>query len=785
MTIDDQTYEKLGLLYLGGELTNDGTTPAARPYLLPSRDLVTHGVIVGMTGSGKTGLGAVLLEEAAIDGIPAIVIDPKGDLGNLLLTFPSLSPESFAPWVPADDDAAAVAERTKKGLAEWNQAPARIGLFERSVERAIYTPGSSAGRKLSIMGGFDRPASVDDGDDEATRARAVSLTSSLLSLAGMDVDPVVSAEHVLVSTVLLHLWNASPKTDLGQLLGHIQNPPFARLGLLETDSVAPPALRQSIAMRLNTAFASPALQGFLQGEPLDVEKLLYTAEGKPRLSVITLAHLDDNLRMFFVTILLNELLSWTRRQPGTSSLRALLYMDEVAGYLPPVKAPPSKAPIMTLLKQARAYGVGCVLATQNPVDVDYKALANAGVWYLGRLQTERDKARVLEGLEGNASATGAPFDKAAVDAALSSLPKRAFYAHNVHSKTATTFTTRYALSYLRGPLMPAEIKRLNAASTTTVMMAAVNIVPPPRPSSSSSSSSASLSSSSSVAPPVPGSVEVRFEGEGVLTPWLWARTSNHYVHAKSGTDTWMTRWLLVPFVDDNPAFDAAVTETEVTWANTKTPSSSTSYAALPPACARDKSWESWGKTVVATVVRAQPLVLLQSIATDVTSKAGESKSAFIQRVAQKARELRDDEVATLTTKWAPKIARAQLAVKKAEEKADALGSKRTAQTVSTGVDIGMSVLGALFGTRRSVTTAAGRAVKSASKHATSGGALDAAKEAVDDATEALAAVQAEAQAAIAEAQAAISSGAAQVTELTIAAKKTDVTVEALGLLWRA
>lgn len=781
MTVD---YEKLGLLYLGGELSADGTPPASKPYLLPSKDLVTHGVIVGMTGSGKTGLGAVLLEEAAIDGIPAIVIDPKGDLGNLLLTFPSLSPEAFAPWVPVDDNAAAVAVRTRDGLAQWNQEPARIGLFENAVERAIYTPGSSAGRKLSIMGSFDRPTDDDAIDaDETRRARAVSLTSSLLSLAGLDVDPVQSPEHVLVSSVLLHLWSVSPKTDLGQLLAHIQNPPFARIGMLETDSVAPPAMRQSIAMRLNTAFASPALQGFLDGEPLDIEKLLYNVDGKPRMSIITLAHLSDELRMFFVTILLNELLSWTRRQPGTSSLRALLYMDEVAGYLPPVKAPPSKAPIMTLLKQARAYGVGCVLATQNPVDVDYKALANAGVWYLGRLQTERDKARVLEGLEGNASATGGVFNKDAVDAALSSLPKRAFYAHNVHAKSSTTFTTRYALSYLRGPLTPQEVRKLNNASTPTTMMAAVNITPPAKASASASSSSSSLSATSS-APPVPSMVQVRFAGTGTLSPWLWAKTSLHYVHNKSGTDTWQTRYLLVPFVDDNPDFDAAVSESEPVWLTTATAPSSSSFAPLPPACARDKSWESWRKTVITSVVKSQPLVLLSSAVTEVTSKPGESKSAFIQRVAQRARELRDDEVTTLTTKWAPKIARAQAALKKAEEKVDALGSKRTAQTVSTGVDIGMSVLGALFGTRRSVASAAGRAVKSVSKQATSGGALDAAKAAVDDATEALVAVEAEAQAAVAEAQQKISSGAAQVEEVSIAAKKTEVTVEVVGLLWR-
>ena len=342
-------YEQLGHFYLGGEAS--AAQPSSSPYLLKSRDLCTHAVIVGMTGSGKTGLGAVLLEEAAIDGIPAIVIDPKGDLTNLALTFPDLDAASFAPWVPAGEDAAVVAERWKQGLGEWHQAPARVGAFASSVERTIYTPGSRAGRPLSIMQSFKAPQTDSAFDaDEVRRGRAVSLASSLLSLAGVDGDPVTSPEHVLVSSVLLHLWNASPTVELGDLLAHVQNPPFARLGLMATDSVAPPAMRQSLAMRLNTAFASPAMQGFLDGDALDIQSMLYSPEGKPRLAIVTLSHLSDELRMFFVTLLLNELLTWTRTQAGTSSLRALLYMDEVAGYLPPVAQPPSKQPLMTLMK---------------------------------------------------------------------------------------------------------------------------------------------------------------------------------------------------------------------------------------------------------------------------------------------------------------------------------------------------------------------------------------------------------------------------------------------------
>jgi len=775
-------YEQLGLLYLGGHVDNDGTSPASRPTLVESKHLTTHAVIVGMTGSGKTGLGAVLLEEAALDGIPAIVIDPKGDLGNLLLTFPSLDPSAIAPWVPPDDTADAVANRMRAGLAEWRQDPARIGAFEGAVERAIYTPGSKAGRGLSILQGFDAPGDDDSIDaDEARRARAVALTSSLLGLAGIEGDPVQSPEHVLVSSVLLHLWQQNPHLDLGALLANIQNPPFAKLGLMAVDTVVPPADRQQIAMRLNTALSSPALQGFLEGEPLDVERLLYTAEGKPRLAIITLAHLSDELRMFFITLLLNEVLAWTRRQPGTTSLRALLYMDEVAGYLPPVKVPPSKAPIMTLLKQARAFGVGCVLATQNPVDVDYKALSNAGIWFLGRLQTERDKARVLEGLEGNASATGSAFNKATVDAALSSLPKRSFYLHNVHAKAPQVFQTRFALSYLRGPLTPTELVRLRSS-------APVPASPPTATSSKSAatpSSSPSPSASSSSPPPLPAGVPVRFVGVGgEHHPYLWAKTTVQYKHAKSGVDVWQTRHLLVRFVDEVPAFDTvAEASDEGSWTAQPPSSSSSSFAPLPPLAARDKTWAAWTKNVAAAVVADLPLVLQTSPATGVVSKPGEARGPFIQRVAQRARELRDLEVEKLKKSWDAKIVKAQSALDRAEQKAATLDQRRSAQTMGATVDVGISVLGALFGSRRSVATAAGKAAKSASRHMASGEGIDAANAAVDAAQAALTQVQTDAEAAFEGVHERIVKGAAVLEELRIPAKKVDVTVETCGLLW--
>src|SRR5690606_12942136 len=215
-----------------------------------------------------------------------------------------------------------------------------------------------------------------------------------------------------------------------------------RVGVVDLDTFFPAKDRLALGMKLNNLLASPSFASWLAGEPLDVQRLLYTADGKPRLSILSIAHLSESERMFFVTILLNEVVAWMRTQPGTGSLRAIVYMDEVFGYFPPTANPPSKRPMLTLMKQARAYGVGCVLATQNPVDLDYKGLSNAGTWFLGRLQTERDKLRVLEGLEGASAAAGASFNRQQMEALLASLGNRVFLMNNVHEDQPVLFQDR-------------------------------------------------------------------------------------------------------------------------------------------------------------------------------------------------------------------------------------------------------------------------------------------------------------------------------------------------------
>ncbi len=465
-------FEKLGVFYLGRPYDVAARKPKDGLVLYESKDLVTHAVCVGMTGSGKTGLCLALLEEAALDHIPAIIIDPKGDLGNLLLTFPDLRPADFLPWINEDDArrqglssedyARQQAELWQKGLAAWGEDGARIRRLRESADLAIYTPGSNAGLPLSILKSFDAPPAQIRDDAEALREQVGVTATSLLGLLGIDADPIRSREHILISTILEGAWREGRDLDIADLIHSVQKPPVTRVGVLELEAFFPAADRFELATALNNLLASPGFAAWMEGEPLDPAALLHTPEGKPRLSIISIAHLGDAERMFFVTLLLNQVTGWMRRQSGTTSLRAILYMDEIFGFFPPVANPPSKQPLLTLLKQARAYGLGVVLATQNPVDLDYKGLSNAGTWFLGRLQTERDKARVLEGLEGAVTGAGQRFDRNDMDRILSGLGTRIFLMHNVHEDAPETFESRWAMSYLRGPLTREQISRLMA-----------------------------------------------------------------------------------------------------------------------------------------------------------------------------------------------------------------------------------------------------------------------------------------------------------------------------------
>lgn len=447
-----------GDLYLGRDINSE------EPVIYEADNLTTHGVIVGMTGSGKTGLGIDLIEEALLNGISCLVIDPKGDMGNLALVFPNLDKEDFEPWTDeataakegktVAEMAAATAKLWKSGLENHGIDADRMRELEQAADVTIYTPGSAAGVGLNVLGSMKAPGLDWSTEGEVIRDEISSFVSSLLVLAGIESDAVSGREHILLSTIIEHFWKEGRDLDLATLVGQTPRPPFRKLGVFDLDTFFPENERMDLALRLNGLLASPSFASWLEGRPLDIEKMI--GGDRPKAAIVYMSHLSDDERQFLVTLILGKTVTWIRSQPGTSELRTLIYMDEVFGFAPPTKEPPSKTPILTILKQARAHGVGMVLSTQNPVDLDYKAMSNAGTWMIGRLQTENDKKRILEGL---ASATG-EIDIDLLDKQISNLDKRQFVLHSTKSSAPRLFGTRWAMSYLAGPLTRDQVTRL-------------------------------------------------------------------------------------------------------------------------------------------------------------------------------------------------------------------------------------------------------------------------------------------------------------------------------------
>lgn len=458
-----------GEFYLGRAFDPAKAQTTEKAQLYDPADLTTHGVVVGMTGSGKTGLCIGLLEEAALNGIPSLMIDPKGDITNALLHFPDLLPQDFRPWVNPDqarqegkslDQAAAdTAKLWREGLAQWEIQPDRIMALKQSAEFAVYTPGSDAGIPVSILASFEAPDLPWEENREMLREKISGTVTAILGLVGLqDIDPVRSREHILLSNIFENSWKEGKDLDLGELIMQAQNPPFEKLGVFDVNTFFPEKDRFGLAMSLNSILAAPSFQTWIEGQPLNIQDLLYARDGRPRHSVFYIAHLSEAERMFFVTLLFSAVESWMRAQSGTTSLRSIVYFDEIFGYMPPIGNPPAKQPMLRMLKQARAFGVGLVLVTQNPVDIDYKALSNAGTWFIGKLQTDQDKQRLLDGLEGAMSGS---LDRKAYDRLISSLGKRVFLLHNVHAKGGQLFQTRWAMNYLAGPLTRSQIPALN------------------------------------------------------------------------------------------------------------------------------------------------------------------------------------------------------------------------------------------------------------------------------------------------------------------------------------
>ena len=784
-------YEKLGVFYLGREY--DPATNALRDDLVlyDSQDLTTHAVCVGMTGSGKTGLCLSLLEEAAIDGVPAICIDPKGDLGNLLLTFPNLAPADFEPWVDAGearrkglsvpDLAAKTAETWKKGLAEWSQDAARIGRLRAAADVAIYTPGAETGLPLSVLRSFAPPPAAVLADAGALRDRVTSMVSGLLSLLGLEADPIGSREHILLANLVEAAWRQGTALDVPALIQAVQKPPFDKLGAFDLETFFPAKDRLKLAMQLNNLIASPGFATWMTGEPLDAQRLLFTTEGKPRISIISIAHLNDAERMFVVTLVLNELIAWMRAQSGTSSLRAIFYMDEIFGYFPPTANPVSKPPMLTLLKQARAFGLGCVLATQNPVDLDYKGLSNCGTWFIGRLQTERDKLRVIEGLK---SAQGGG-DESNLETLMSSLTQRVFLMRNVHEDAPVLMKTRWALSYLRGPLTGAEITRA---------MAARKAAAPAVGASSASAPAAATSPAAGARPPVGAGITEYFltptagTGPVLYKPMVAGFAKLHYVDARLGLDAWEPSGWLAPLDEGagNASWEDASGDAQLKSRLTTAPTPGAEFAEIPGAALRAASYAGWAKSLQSRLYETARARVLNCEAFKLASKPGESEGDFRSRLALAVREKRDAAVSELRKKWQARLLQLQDQVRRAEERRAREQAQLSQQKMQTAVTIGSSILGALLGRKAISATNIGRigtAARSATRIGRESEDVTRAEEGVEVLRQRLADTQRDVEAEVARLESTLDPGTLTLTPIEVPARKSDIAVGEVALVW--
>ncbi|HET8985418.1 MAG TPA: DUF87 domain-containing protein [Trueperaceae bacterium] len=798
-------FEKLGAFYLGREVETDDLTVTDRPLMYDASDLTTHAVIVGMTGSGKTGLGIGLIEEAALDGVPVLAIDPKGDLGNLALTFPKLRGEDFAPWIDhreaeksgsdAETYAAMQAESWRDGLESWGQGPDRIERLRAAATVSVYTPGSSAGRPISVLRSFAAPgvAVIDDADLMSDRLSATA--TGLLALLGEDPDPL-GREHILLSTLLDNAWRAGRDMSVADLIRGVQEPPFRQIGVMDLDTVFPAKDRLKLALSLNTLLAAPSFESWTKGEPLDVQDLLYEKSGKPRVSVITISHLSDAERMFFLTLLLSEVVAWTRTQTGTSSLRAIVYIDELFGFLPPVAEPPTKRPLLTLLKQARAFGVGLALSTQNPIDLDYKALSNAGTWFIGRLQTERDVGRLIEGLKASSGAT----DTTALSGTISRLPKRTFVMHNVHDSRPTVFQTRWVMSYLAGPLSREQIRRLSAdgspapaavpqgdqrgaVGTAGVLQGGSHTVS----SAASSPTAATTISAGGDRPILPPHVPQLFKsvastGGGTrYFPSLLGVADVHYSSKTHGIEEGKRVSRIVEF-EEGPV--------PVTWADggdspvsleglDQRANAGVAFADLPSVPLDATSVKEWEKLFDRWLRTEGALTLFKDTGSRLVSRPGETEREFRLRCVQAGRESRDAGMEKLRSRYRTKIETVDRRIMTAEQ---AVGREQQ-QFNTRAVDVAGSILGGLLG-RGKMRTAITSAVRKGSSATKDMGDVQRAKERLAAALAEKEALEAELTRELSALQdGAVSADAIALDTVAIKPASRDIVVRFLGIVW--
>lgn len=771
-----QTIQKHGAFYLGKMEGHD-------PLYYDSKDLTTHAVCVGMTGSGKTGLGIALLEEAGLDKVPCLIIDPKGDLTNLLLTFPKLSGQDFLPWIDLaeaerngmtpENYAEKVATTWKDGLAKWDEDGARIQQLKDTAEMIIYTPASRSGVPLSILSSFDPPAKEVLLDSELLRDQVLSVTSSLLGLIGINADPIKSRELILISTLIEQAWKQNKSVDIAGLIQQIQKPPFEKIGALDVDTFFPAKDRLALSISLNNLLASPQFQAWMQGGPLDIQQLLYTKEGKPKLSILSIAHLSDAERMFFVTLLLNATISWMRKQPGTSNLRALLYMDEIFGFFPPTAAPPSKKPMLTLLKQARAFGLGIVLATQNPVDLDYKGLANCGTWFIGKLQTDRDKAKVIEGLK---VASNGNMQTDTLDKMLAQAGNRMFILRSVHEKEPKLFQTRWTLSYLRGPLTLPQIaslmqKFIKEDASMTKHLTKEEIANKP------------------IIPEGITELYLNQNKSGVThyKPYVAGFAKLHFVDSKNKIDEWQQITLLAELDDDGKTahWDTATPLSDGKNALEKTALPNATFENVPAGLLQEKTFASLEKTFASALYQNQSLTLFYSKQFKLISNPGESEQEFLNRIAASEQGGQTTIISKIREKYADKIAQISEKVRKAEEKMTQKQAEAGMQKTQTFLSIGTAVLGAFFGkgVTKGTISQAGTSMKRFGRIGKDNQAASQAEADYNTYRQQLTDLQDQLNNDLARASVSATVSPTDLEKITVRPRKTDIAVEKVAFVW--
>jgi hypothetical protein len=809
--------ERLASFYLGQEyeLAKGQALPKAVHY--DARDLTTHAVCVGMTGSGKTGLGVILLEEAALDGIPSLVVDPKGDMTNLLLTFPELRPEDFRPWVNPDDArrkgqdedtfAAKVASQWREGLARTGQSPDRIRRLREAADFAIYTPGSTAGRQISILDTLKAPVLSWETEEEQLRDKIESIVSALLALVGIAADPVRSKEHILLSNIFQHAWRAGQDLDLAQLILRVQKPPFTQLGVFPLDVFFPEKDRMQLAMLLNGLVASPTFASWLQGQTLDIDSLLHGPAGKPQVSVLYIAHLSDAERQFFLTLLLEQVVSWMRAQTGTTSLRALLYIDEMFGFLPPTANPPTKKPLLTLLKQARAFGLGLILATQNPVDLDYKALSNAGTWLIGRMQADRDKQRLLDGLEGVQVRGGT--SRSAFDHMISALSSRVFLLHNVHAGEPYVFTTRWAMSYLRGPLTRDQVRALMSVSAPATAPAATPAAAAPAPVITAPAAVApgpAISHPRTVPPQLPSTVRqvfvpARRSLRAALTALGWkapagaepqasllyeagllAAGTVRFVHTTSRQTRDEPVAYLLPVEGEHPSFDWTGARVQLDVADlNREPRPESTFAPLPAELGDARRYTTLKKEFEDHLYYNSSFILWFNPHLKLYSEMGESDTAFQRRCRKAAEAAVDKEAKTLRAKYDRDLGRLQDRLRREEQELEADKAKHDARKQEELLS-GIESVAGLFTGRKSSTRLSGASRKRRMTQQAKSEVKES-METIAELKKQIAALEAEAKAEVEALSLKWNNLIDDVQQVEVRPRRTDVRVELFALAW--